>query len=98
MEWTVVTVIVALVGLFITVGKPIVNLNQNLVTLNLRLEHMEKNQKDQDAALAKQAEAAHQSHEKLWDHNDEQDKRLDDHEHRLSTLEGEHRTYHRKEE
>ena len=31
MEWTVVTVIIALVGLFMTVGKPIITLNGSII-------------------------------------------------------------------
>lgn len=33
MEWTVVTVIIALVGLFMTVGKPIITLNSSTTRL-----------------------------------------------------------------
>lgn len=33
MEWTVVTVITALVGLFMTVGKPIITLNSSITRL-----------------------------------------------------------------
>ena len=33
MEWTVVTVIIALVGLFMTVGKPIITLNSSITHL-----------------------------------------------------------------
>lgn len=33
MEWTVVTVIIALVGLFMTVGKPIITLNGSITHL-----------------------------------------------------------------
>ena len=33
MEWTVVTVMIALVGLFMTVGKPIITLNGSITHL-----------------------------------------------------------------
>lgn len=33
MEWTIVTVIIALVGLFMTVGKPVINLNSSITRL-----------------------------------------------------------------
>lgn len=33
MEWTVVTVIIALVGLFMTVGKPVITLNSSITHL-----------------------------------------------------------------
>ena len=44
-EWTVVTVIVALVGLFLTIGKPIITLNSNIVKLNLTVEALNARQK-----------------------------------------------------
>lgn len=36
-EWTVVSVIVVLIGLFFTVGKPVLNLNTTLVRLEEKL-------------------------------------------------------------
>lgn len=33
MEWTIVTVIIALVGLFMTVGKPVITLNSSITRL-----------------------------------------------------------------
>ena len=40
MEWTVVTVLVALVGLFVTVGRPVVELNRSITRLTTMLENM----------------------------------------------------------
>ncbi len=87
MEWTVVTVIVALVGLFVTVGKPIISLNNNLVKLNLTLDHLKEDLDTQKKALADQQASAHNSHKRLWEHNEAQDKILNDHETRISHLE-----------
>lgn len=42
MEWTVVGVIVALVGLFVTVGAPIIRLNGNIARSNVILDRLEK--------------------------------------------------------
>lgn len=86
-EWTVVSVIIALVGLFITVGKPIINLNNTMTTLNVTMQQHDEEIKKHDKKLEKQAEDAHTSHQKLWDKNDEQDAKLGDHETRLSILE-----------
>ena len=41
-EWTVVTVIIALVGLFVTVSKPLMNLQQALTKLQSAIEGLEK--------------------------------------------------------
>ena len=79
-EWTVVTVLIALVGLFITVGKPILTLNSNVVKLNINVEQNNKE-------LAQQKKDAKESHQRLWNKNDEQDKQLADHETRLGVLE-----------
>lgn len=40
MEWTVVTVITALVGLFMTVGKPIITLNGSITHLQDAIDEL----------------------------------------------------------
>lgn len=80
MEWTTVTVIIALVGLGAAIVKPIVSLTQSITKLTVVVEHL---QDDMSGLTAKNS----QSHARLWDHNDEQDVRLDDHERRIDTLE-----------
>ena len=87
MEWTVVTVVVALVGLFLTVGKPIITLNSNIVKLNCTVEALSKEQGIQKAALEKQAEHDREAHGRIWKHNEEQDDILSDHERRITKLE-----------
>ena len=71
MEWTVVGVIVALVGLFVTVGAPIIRLNGNIARSNVILDRLEKE-------LAAQKMDAKESHRRLWKHNDEQDEHIGD--------------------
>ncbi len=88
MEWTVVTVIVALVGLFLTVGKPILKLNSTLTVLTTRIDAVENDNKKQSEDLKEQKIHAHESHKRLWDHNGKQDEQLRDHERRLGVLEG----------
>lgn len=79
-SWTVVGVIVALVGLFVTVGAPIIRLNGNIARSNVILDRLEKE-------LAAQKMDAKESHRRLWKHNDEQDERIGDHETRITILE-----------
>lgn len=86
-EWTVVGVIIALVGLFFTVGKPIIDLNSNITLLNANVAQNNKELKEQKEELKEQKKNAHESHEKLWEKNDEQDKTLADHETRIKILE-----------
>ena len=73
MEWTVVGVIVALVGLFVTVGAPIIRLNGNIARSNVILDRLEKE-------LAAQKMDAKESHRRLWKH-------IGDHETRITILE-----------
>lgn len=87
MEWTVVTVIVALVGLFLTVGKPILKLNSTLTVLTARIDAVESDSKKQSEDLKEQKLHAHESHRRIWDHNAKQDEQLLDHEQRLGVLE-----------
>ena len=86
-EWTVVGVIATLVGLFFTVGKPILNLNKNLVKFNISIEHNTSEIADLKTELAHQRSEATASHNRLWDHNDKQDKQLSEHELRIGLLE-----------
>lgn len=86
-EWTVVGVIIALVGLFFTVGKPIINLNNNITLLNANIKRNSDEIAEQKRELKDQRKAAHESHEKLWAKNGEQDDRLNDHETRIKILE-----------
>lgn len=87
MEWTVVTALVVVVGLFITVGTPIIKLNSNIVKLNMNLDALRAKTEENAADLEEQKKHAHDAHQKLWDHNNGQDKMLNDHENRIQRLE-----------
>ena len=79
-EWTVVTVIVTLVGLFAAIIKPLINLNTTLTTLITELKALRndfKEHKDRNS----------ESHARLWGASDDHDARLDDHETRLTIVE-----------
>lgn len=86
-EWIVVTALGTLVGLFLTVGKPIINLNKTMTTLNINVEHNSQEVKELKDDLKTQRESAHESHQRLWDHNSRQDEKLQNHETRLGILE-----------
>lgn len=96
MEWTVVTVLIAIAGLFVTVGKPVIDLNKNIVTLTYETKGLKSELAEQKVALAKQQDSAHESHRRLWEHNNEQDKTIADHESRIVNLETDHRIYHKE--
>ena len=80
MEWTTITVIISLVGLGAAVIKPIVSLTQSITKLTVVVERLERELDDQ-------SEHSRESHKRLWDHNEEQDNRLDDHERRIHDIE-----------
>lgn len=87
MEWTTVTVIIALVGLVVTVTTPLLKLNGNITRLNVILDNIKSDLEEQKKALSAQKADSRESHRRLWAHNDEQDETLNDHETRIRVLE-----------
>lgn len=79
-EWGVVGVIVALVGLFLTVGAPIIKLITSITKLTGTVDAL---QKDMEGLTTKNTEA----HRRLWEHNEEQDDKINDHESRIRVIE-----------
>lgn len=71
-EWTVVTVIIVLVGLVATLVKPMLSLNTSMTKLTISNERLSE---DLKGLTDKNSEA----HARIWQHEDEQDKRLNDH-------------------
>lgn len=88
MEWTAVTVLAAIAGLGVTVGGPVVRLNSSITRLTALLQAVERRLDALEAALAAQQSKAAESHRRLWTREEEQDRRLADHEARLQLLEG----------
>ncbi len=80
-QWEIVTVIVTPVGLFAAVGAPVLKLNSTITKLQTVLDELKA---DFNAQTAKNSEG----HRRLWEHNEKQDARLDEHEKRLTKLEG----------
>lgn len=80
MEWEVVTVMIALVGLITTVTKPIMKLTKTITELNDTCRILEER-------MEKFENHNHDSHVKIWSHNDKHDEQLAEHENRISLLE-----------
>lgn len=80
MEWNVVLVIISLVGLGGAVVPPIVKLTKAITKLTVNVEGLHA----QIDAINKDNR---DSHKLLWEHNDEQDVRLNAHEIRIDRLE-----------
>lgn len=87
MEWTVFEVLAAIVALFVSVGVPIIRLNSSITKLNVVLERTEKDVAENRDQIEEQKKAAKESHKRLWDHCEKQDKQLQDHETRIKFLE-----------
>ena len=79
-EWTIVTVIATLVGLLVTVVRPLMDLNATITRLTEVVNALEKNI---SGLSAKNSEA----HGRLWEKVEEQDETLGRHETRLLLLE-----------
>lgn len=79
-EWTVVTAAVVLLGLIMTVAKPLISLNSTITGLTDAVRVLEKNL---DSIAGKNSE----QHAKLWAHEAEQDETLREHEFRLRKIE-----------
>ena len=79
-EWGVFGVVIALVGFAATFLAPALKLNSSITKLTVTVERLVKDMSDQRESKSK-------AHERLWDKNDEQDKALNDHETRITTLE-----------
>ena len=79
-EWTVVVVIIALVGLVVSVATPIVKLTSSITKLTTLMDEFGKD-------LSGLTERNTESHQRLWSKNTEQDKRLANHEQRIAIVE-----------
>lgn len=79
-EWSVVGVIIALCGLVATLVRPMLSLNASITKLTLLVERLGE---DLKALSLKNSE----THARLWEKNESQDRQLDDHECRITALE-----------
>lgn len=79
-EWEVFGVIVALTAFAISIGTPIIKLNTSITRLIDRLNML-------DEGMDELTEKNQKSHGRMWDHMEEQDGKLNDHEMRITILE-----------
>ena len=80
-EWSVVVVLISLFGLGAAIVRPVVSLTRSITTLTVVAEDLKE---DMKRFGTKNSE----SHERLWKHTEQQDARLEDHEKRISQIEG----------
>lgn len=79
-EWGVVVVIIALVGLVGTLLRPVISLNTAITRLTTLLEGLSD---DMEQLTKKNSD----NHQRLWEHNNKQDIKIQDHESRIVKLE-----------
>lgn len=83
-EWTVVTVIAALVTLFFVIYNPVSKSTKDNTKAMTELTMNIKNLTDKFATFENNN---HESHKRIWEHNEEQDDLLREHEKRLTIME-----------
>lgn len=79
-EWEVFGVITALAAFGVSIVTPIIKLNTSIVRLIDRLNRL-------DEGVDELTEKNQKSHGRMWDHMEEQDRKLNDHEMRITILE-----------
>ena len=79
-EWDVVGVIATLFALFSAIVAPIIKLTRAITRLTTIMENMEK-------SVEELTSSNRGAHERLWQHEREQDDKLCDHETRLRVIE-----------
>lgn len=79
-EWGVVGVIVVLLGLGVSIVKPIVSLTRSITELTVTMRDFKQ---DLDNLTVNNTE----SHRRIWRHNEEQDEQIQDHETRIQIIE-----------
>lgn len=77
----VIALIGVLIGLFFTVGRPIIKLNNNIVKLNINLENIQKQQDKYEHDNATE-------HDRIWKHLRGSDKTVAGHSMRLHDIDG----------
>ena len=80
MEWTVVSVIIALVGLFAAVGAPIIRQTRTMTKLDSTMENL-------SSKLVQLESKNSDAHARIWTHNEKQDEQIHNHEIRIVKLE-----------
>ena len=86
-EWTVITVIIALVGLGVTIGGPLLKLNTAITTLTVALGDLRGDVNKNTTDAADHKKESHESHKRLWEHEGKQDKQIANHEARIGMIE-----------
>lgn len=87
MEWTVVTVIIALIGLVSAIIAPIIKLNSTITKLSMMIEQSIKRMDALEKTAGEIQQHSTESHRRIHDRIDRNEERLHDHDKRITSLE-----------
>lgn len=82
-----VIALASLVGLFMVVGKPIMNAVKIMTELNASIETLKNDMASVNENMNKQVEHAKEGRKKLWEAHDALEGKIIDHDKRISNLE-----------
>ena len=80
MTWEIFLGIVALVGFCVTIATPLMKLSKTMTELNVNMQNLNK---AMNVLTANNTE----SHRRIWQHNEEQDEKIENHEKRITKIE-----------
>lgn len=86
----------SLIGLFVVVGKPIMNSVKIMTELNSSISEIKADVIKLSSNLEKQTEHAREGRKKLWNAHDDLENKVGDHEKRINTLETKVSIHHEK--
>lgn len=78
---------VIVLGLFFTVAKPLTANTKQMTELTVELKYQRERQEKHEKEFKEQIAKNSGGHERIWKHNDEQDRAIEDHEKRITILE-----------
>ena len=80
MTWEIFLGIVALVSFMITVISPLMKLSKTMTELNINMQNLNQ-------AMNTLTSNNTESHRRIWEHNEEQDSKIENHEKRITKIE-----------
>ena len=80
MTWEIFLGIVALVGFMITAISPLMKLSKTMTELNVNMQNLNQ-------AMNTLTSNNTESHRRIWEHNEEQDSKIENHEKRITKIE-----------
>ena len=80
MTWEIVAGLFVLIGGIVSIVMPIVKLTKSITELTVKVDDFARQ-------IEQQSVRSKETHKRLWEHNEEQDDKLQEHEIRISNLE-----------